>query len=89
MSAGGEEMASLLSWGDFVRECFCFGSETMKASGEVMRGLIKSRVEFSLVALLARTQIPPAMQAKGWPARMLLFSFFCPPDEHKNSDWSD
>ena len=42
MSAGREEMASLLSWGDFVRECFCFGSETMKASGEVMRGLVKS-----------------------------------------------
>ena len=29
-----------------MRECFCFGSETMNASGEAVRGLVKSRVEF-------------------------------------------
>ena len=32
------------SWRDFVRECFCFGSEAVNASGEAMRGLVKSRV---------------------------------------------
>ena len=38
--------SSLLSWRDFVRECFCFGSEAVNASGEAVRGLVKSRVEF-------------------------------------------
>ena len=33
--------SSLRSWRDFVRECFCFGSEAVNASG-----LVKSRVEF-------------------------------------------
>ena len=37
---------SLRSWQDFVRECFCFGSEAVNASGEAVRGLVKSRVEF-------------------------------------------
>ena len=37
---------SLRSWRDFVRECFCFGSEALNASGEAVRGLVKSRVEF-------------------------------------------
>ena len=37
---------SLRSWRDFVRECFCFGSEAVNASGEAVRGLVKSRVEF-------------------------------------------
>ena len=27
-----------------MRECFCFGSEAVNASGEAMRGLVKSRV---------------------------------------------
>ena len=35
---------SLHSWRDFVRECFCFGSEAVNASGEAVRGLVKSRV---------------------------------------------
>ena len=35
---------SLRSWRDFVRECFCFGSEAVNASGEAVRGLVKSRV---------------------------------------------
>ena len=30
--------ASLRSWRDFVRECFCFGSEAVNASGEAVRG---------------------------------------------------
>ena len=37
---------SLRSWRDFARECFCFGSEAVNASGEAVRGLVKSRVEF-------------------------------------------
>ena len=37
---------SLRSWRDLVRECFCFGSEAVNASGETVRGLVKSRVEF-------------------------------------------
>ena len=37
---------SLRSWRDFVRECFCFGSEAVNARGEAVRGLVKSRVEF-------------------------------------------
>ena len=36
---------SLRSWRDFVRECFCFGSEAVNASGEAVRGLVKTRVE--------------------------------------------
>ena len=27
-----------------MRECFCFGSEAVNASGEAVRGLVKSRV---------------------------------------------
>ena len=37
---------SLRSWRDFVRECFCFGMEAVNVSGEAVRGLVKSRVEF-------------------------------------------
>ena len=36
---------SLRSWRDFARECFCFGSEAVNASGEAVRGLVKSRVD--------------------------------------------
>ena len=36
--------SSLRSWRDFVRECFCFGSEAVNASGEAVRGLVKSRM---------------------------------------------
>ena len=39
--------ASLRSWRDFARECFCFGREAVSASGEAVRGLVKSRVEFT------------------------------------------
>ena len=45
-SATFRGLASLRSWRDFVRECFCFGSEAVNASGEAVRGLVKSRVEF-------------------------------------------
>ena len=65
-----------------MRECFCFGSEAVNASGEAVRGLVKSRVEHSRLRRsrirrglrtrenmaapppLARSRIPPAMQAK-------------------------
>ena len=30
-----------------MRECCCFGSEAVNASGEAVRGLVKSRVEFT------------------------------------------
>ena len=36
-------LASLRSLRDFARECFCFGSEAVNASGEAVRGLVKSR----------------------------------------------
>ena len=39
--------SSLRSWRDFVRECFCFGSEAVNASSDAVRGLVKSRVEFA------------------------------------------
>ena len=39
-------LGSLRSWRDLVRECFCFGSEAVNASGEAVRGLVNSRVEF-------------------------------------------
>ena len=32
--------------GGISRECFCFGNEAVNASGEAVRGLVKSRVEF-------------------------------------------
>ena len=38
---------SLRSWRDFARECFCFSSEAVNASGEAVRGLVKRRVEFT------------------------------------------
>ena len=41
-----ELRGSLRSWRDFARESFCFGSEAVNASGEAVRGLVKSRVEF-------------------------------------------
>ena len=37
---------SLRSWRDFARECFCCSSEAVNTSGEAVRGLVKSRVEF-------------------------------------------
>ena len=37
---------SLRSWRDLPRESFCFGSEAVNASGEAVRGLVKSQVEF-------------------------------------------
>ena len=39
-----------------MRECFCFGSKAVNASGEAVRGLVKSRVEFHL--WLHGSQIP-------------------------------
>ena len=38
--------SSLRSWRDFARESFCFGSEAVNESGEAVRGLVKSPVEF-------------------------------------------
>ena len=43
-------LGSLRSWRDFARECFCFGSEAVNASGEAVRGLVKSLVEFPSLA---------------------------------------
>ena len=37
---------SLRSWRDFTRECFCFGGKAVNVSGDAVRGLVKSRVEF-------------------------------------------
>ena len=42
----GPAMTSLRSWRDFARECFCFRSKAVNASGKAVRGLVKSRVEF-------------------------------------------
>ena len=39
-------LGSLRSWREFVRECFCFGSEAVNASGKAVRRLVKSRAEF-------------------------------------------
>ena len=51
-----------------MRECFCFGSEAVNASGEAVRGLVKSRKFLAGFARekyggLARSRIPPATQA--------------------------
>ena len=37
---------SLRSWRDFARESFCFGSKAVNESGEAVRGLVNSLVEF-------------------------------------------
>ena len=37
---------SLRSWRDLARESFCFGTEAVNESGEAVRGLVKSPVEF-------------------------------------------
>ena len=39
------QKASLPSWRDFARECFCFGGEAVNAIGEAARRLVRSRVE--------------------------------------------
>ena len=69
---------SLRSWRDFARESFCFGSEAVNESGEAVRGLVKSPVEFHsrlrrsrnpsralwrLRRRALRSRIPPATQA--------------------------
>ena len=46
----GPCLPSLRSCRDLVRECFCFGCEAVNASGEAVRGLVKSRVFPSRVA---------------------------------------
>ena len=40
------DIASLRSWRDFARECFCFGTEAVNASGDAVGKLVKSLVEF-------------------------------------------
>ena len=58
---------SLRSWRDFAGECFCFGSEAVNASGEAVRGLVKSWATRGLGIMvappLAHSRIPPATQA--------------------------
>ena len=39
------DISSLRSRRHFAHECICFGSEALKASGQAVRGLVKSRVE--------------------------------------------
>ena len=46
---------SLRSWQDFARECFCFGHEAVNASGDAVRGLVKSLVEFLAASPLANS----------------------------------
>ena len=64
---------SLRSWRDFARECFCCGSEAENTSGEAVRGLEKSRVEFH--SQLRRSRIPsrasPGREYGGSTARPL------------------
>lgn len=40
------DISSLRSRRDFAHECIFFGSEALNASGQAVRGLVKSRVEF-------------------------------------------
>ena len=49
-----------------MRECFCFGSEAVNASGEAVRGLVplaNSSRNMAVPPPLARSRIPPATQA--------------------------
>ena len=39
-------ITNLRNWRDYARECFCFGREAVNASGEAVRGLVKSQVQF-------------------------------------------
>ena len=55
-------VTSLRSWRDFARECFCFGSEAVNASGEAVRGLVKSPVEFHS---RLRREIPRGLSPRG------------------------
>ena len=41
---------SLSSWRDFARECFCFSSGAVNASGEAVSGLMKSPLRASPLA---------------------------------------
>ena len=50
-----------------MRECFRFGSEAVNASGEAVRGLVKSRVEFPRENSLAAS--PLANSSRASPAR--------------------
>ena len=45
------EVDSLCSWQDFAHESFCFGSKAVKESGEAVRRLVKSPVEFPLAQI--------------------------------------
>ena len=66
---------SLRSWRDFARQCFCFGSEAVNASGKAVRGLVKSRVEFprgfAAKALAREIRGRPAREYGGSAARQL------------------
>ena len=41
-----------------MRECFCFGSEAVNASGEAVRRLVKSRVEAGISLAASPLAIP-------------------------------
>jgi len=45
------QVLSLRSWWDFAHECFCFGREAANMSGQAVRGLVKSQVEFPLAQI--------------------------------------
>ena len=52
-----------------MRERFCFGSEAVNASGEAVRGLVKSRVEEEsedeeMKSRLRRSQIPRGLRPR-------------------------
>ena len=65
----------LRSWRDFAHECFCFGSETVNASGEAVRGLVKGRVQCHSRRIHSRIRHPRENMAES-PATPLLAFFF-------------
>ena len=61
-----------------MRECFCFGSEAVNASGEAVRRLVKSRVEFPPRGFAARNS-SRALPARNMTAPPLLARSRIPP----------
>ena len=61
-----------------MRECFCFGSEAVNASGEAVRGRVELRISRGLRPRgnmaasppFARSRISPATQAKTTIAKL-------------------
>ena len=54
-----------------MRECFCFGSEAVNASGEGVRGWASRARNMAAPPSLARSRIPPATHAT------FRFVYFC------------